>query len=72
MGSTKGASGENQEAREGRIPNRLATTDKQPIARVFGIPTRPRRNRDVGNCGFPIRGTNQTSQGLLQPRVGTM
>ena len=48
-----GASGQNLEGGGGRITNGLATTDKRAIARTFGTTTRPRRDRDVTNRGFP-------------------
>jgi len=48
-----GASGRNREGGRGRIASRLATTDKRAIARAFGTTTRPGRDRDVTNRGFP-------------------
>jgi len=33
--------------------NGLATTDKQGIERAFGTMTKPRRDQDVTNRGFP-------------------
>jgi len=51
--SSNGASGQNWEVGEGRIANRLATTDKQAIARAFGTTTKLRPDRDDTNRGFP-------------------
>ena len=48
-----GASGRNREGCRGRITNGLATTDKRAIARAFRTTTRPGRDRDVTNRGFP-------------------
>jgi len=48
-----GASGQNREGGRGRIASGLATTDKRAIARAFGTTTRPGRDRDVTNRGFP-------------------
>ena len=48
-----GASGRNREGGRGRIANGLATTDKRAIARAFETTTRPGRDRDVTNRGFP-------------------
>jgi len=48
-----GASGRNQEGGRGRITSGLAITDKQAIARAFGTTTRPGRDRNVTNGGFP-------------------
>jgi len=48
-----GASGRNREGGRGRIVNGLARTDKQAIARAFGTTTRPGRDCDVTNQGFP-------------------
>jgi len=48
-----GASGWNREGGRGRIANGLATTDKRAIASAFGTTTRPGRDRDVTNRGFP-------------------
>jgi len=33
--------------------NGLAAADKRAIARAFGMPTRPGRDGDVTNRGFP-------------------
>jgi len=48
-----GASGRNWEGGRGRIASGLATTDKRAIARAFGTTTRPGRDHDVTNRGFP-------------------
>ena len=48
-----GTSGQNREGGGGRIASGLATTDKRAIARAFGTPARPGRDRDVTNRGFP-------------------
>jgi len=48
-----GASGRNREGGRGRIASGLATTDKRAIARAFGMTTRPGRDGDVTNRGFP-------------------
>jgi len=48
-----GASGRNREGGGRRIANGLATSDKRAIARAFGTTTRPGRDRDVTNRGFP-------------------
>jgi len=47
------ASGRNREGGRGRIASGLATTDKRAIARAFGTMTRPARDLDVTNRGFP-------------------
>ena len=48
-----GASGRNREGGRGTIANGLASADKRAIARAFGTTTRPGRDRDVTNRGFP-------------------
>ena len=48
-----GASGRNREGGRGRITSGLATTDKRAIERACGTTTRPGRDRDVTNRGFP-------------------
>jgi len=48
-----GGSGRNREVGRRRIASGLATTDKLAISRAFGTTTRPGRDRDVNNRGFP-------------------
>jgi len=48
-----GASGRNREGGSGTIANGLASTDKRAIASAFGTTTRPGRDGDVTNRGFP-------------------
>ena len=48
-----GASRRSREGGGGRITSGLATTDIRAIARAFGTMTRPGRDRDVTNRGFP-------------------
>jgi len=52
---SNGASGRNKEVEERRIENMLATTDKQAIPRAFGMTTKPRREPNVTNHGFPYQ-----------------
>jgi len=67
-GSSNGASGQNREVGEGRIANRLATTEKRAIARAFGTTTRPSGTVMLLTKAFPTRGTSPASRGLLRPR----
>jgi len=48
-----GASGRNREGGRGRIASGLAITDTQAIPRAFGTTTRPGRDGNVTNGGFP-------------------
>jgi len=58
-----GASGQNREGGRGRIASGLATTDKPAIARPFGTTTRPGRDLDVTNRGFPHQRYKPSKQG---------
>jgi len=49
------SSGGNWEWGGGRIASGLATANKRAIARAFGTTTRPGRDRDVTNGGFPYQ-----------------
>ena len=45
-----------------RIASGLATTDKQAIARAFGMTTRPERGHDGTNGGFPHQSYKPSKQ----------
>jgi len=48
-----GASGRTREGDRGRMASALVITDKRAIARGFGKTTRPGRDLDMTNRGFP-------------------
>jgi len=66
-----GASGQNREGGGGRIANGLATADQRAIARAVGTTTRPGRDRDVTNRGFPHQRYKPSKPRLTSTEIPT-